>query len=161
VAEKRPEIHSSGRYIDIKEGEVSKSLFLGYNDPVDRSSKFVRNVGSHLPIQTASYPTRLESPTTTLPEPHMSQRQNVLLSIAQPLSLSIPRSLLGFIRNHTIKETTQYLMCGDSDHIHHLQHKSNHARNVPSAVMWREWKAAAPQSRLPLNKYVSALGCML
>jgi len=110
VAEKRLEIHSSGRYIDMKKGEVSKSLFLGYTDPADRSSKFLGNVGSHLPIQTASYPT-LESLPTTLPEPHMPQRQNVLLSIAQPLSLSISRSLLGSIRNHTIKETTHYLMC--------------------------------------------------
>jgi len=107
VALKRPEIHSSGRYIDTKNGEVSKSLFLGYTDPADRSSKFLGDVGSHLPSQTASNPTRLESPPTTLPEPHMSQ----MLSIAQPLSLSIPRSLLGSISNHTNKETTQYLIC--------------------------------------------------
>jgi hypothetical protein len=95
----------------MKKGVVTKSLFLGYTDPADRSIKFLGNVCSHLPIKTASYPTRLESPPTTLPEPHISQRQNVLLSIAQPLSLSIPRLLLGSIRNHTIKETTQYLMC--------------------------------------------------
>jgi len=110
VSEKRPKIHSSGRYIDMKKGEVSKALFLGYTDPADRSSKFLGNVGSHLPIQTASYPTRLESLPTMLPEPHMSQRQNDLLSITQPLSLSISRSLLGSIRNH-IKEATHYLMC--------------------------------------------------
>jgi len=110
VAEKHPEIHSSKRYIDMKTGEVTKSPFLGYTDPADRSSKFLGNVCGHLPLKAASYPTRLESPTT-LPEPHMSQRQNVLISIPQPLSLSIPRLLLGSIRNHTIKETTQYLMC--------------------------------------------------
>jgi len=76
----------------MKKGEVTKSLFLGYTDPADRSSKFLSNVCSHLPIKTASYTTWLESPPTTLPEPHMSQGQNGV--ITQPLSLSTPRLLL-------------------------------------------------------------------
>lgn len=146
----------------MKKGEVSKSLFLGYTNPADRSSKFLGNVGSHLPIQTASYPTRLESPPITLPEPHRSKGQNVLLSIAQaPLPFNSKVTFRVHKKSYHQGNNPVFNVFGHSDHIHHLQHKTDHTVNVPSVVMWGEWKPAAPQSRLPLNKYVPILGCVL
>lgn len=104
-------------------GGVSKSFFLDYTDPADRSSKLLGNVGSHLRIDTTSYLTRLASPPTTLPEPHILQRQYVKVPIAQAVSLSIP--LPGYIRNHTIREITPYLLCV-------WEYRSNTSLTTPS-----------------------------
>ena len=148
VAEKCPEIHSSGRYTDMKKGKVSKSLFLGYTDPADRSIKLLGNVGSHLPMETVSYPTRLESQPTTLPEPHITMAKCFVIDRTTSFPFNSKVSFRGNKKSYHQGNNPVFIVFEDSDHIHHLQHKTDHAVKVQvsSAVMWGEWKGLLPPS---------------
>jgi hypothetical protein len=142
---------------------VFKSLFLGYTDPADRSSTFLGNVGSHLRIDKTSHPTRLESPSTTLPEPHTLQKQNIMVAIAQPVSLLIPRSLLRVHKKSHHQENNPVFITCLGIQVKYIPYntKPTVLQTYLSMGCGENGKVQPHNPDFPLNRRVSALGCML